>query len=75
MEGETDSLSLIQLLVLVTNTSVALLWADVAQKPTETKKQAAQLDMSDTQSHQQLGVGNERKAVGKEAVWLQTINI
>lgn len=51
MEGETDSLSLNpgrELLVLATNTSAALLWADVAQKPTETKKQAVQLDTSDT---------------------------
>lgn len=51
MEGETDSLSLNpgrELLVLATNTSAALLWADVAQKPIETKKQAVQLDMSDT---------------------------
>lgn len=46
MEGETDSLSLIQeerLLVLVTNTSAALLCADITQKPRETKTQAAQL--------------------------------
>lgn len=72
MEGETDSLSLIQeeLLILVTNTSVALLWADGAQKPTETQKQAAQLDASEKQSHQQLRVRNERKAVCQEAVWL-----